>query len=275
MVSDSKNDRFTATGMLPNHPAHKHITTVGQPPAVLARVPLLSNELSTRTVDRLSNAECGMRNAELRPTPHSAIRNPNPESRLASRLCQLHAGIAPYAGVIVASALIVSVGLLYWLVLGPTSKSHDYPNNFWPNNFGQDEFGQDALGQFSLEWPSAESPTIESQPTGGAVTDGIVTDSAVEAWMQATKKSSQQREHTAAVSEAKLPNAPSPGPDLVPAGNRIEPQQDISPSENEIYPTTRYAPFDFAAKQSSDDVTDTRPIVAGRTDINQPHSVPR
>ena len=55
----------------------------------------------------------------------------------SEKLFQVHAQLAPHAGLIVALALIASAGLLYWMIVGPTASSTPGGYDSFSENYEQ------------------------------------------------------------------------------------------------------------------------------------------
>lgn len=111
--------------------------------------------------------------AESPPFTTQQQAKPTAGSDFASQLCRLHSTLAPFAGLIVAIALVMSAGLLYWLVLSPAGKPFEY----------QDAIEQETLGQFSTGWPVAEPPAAAP-----SAETAEVSDEAVAAWLSSTQR---------------------------------------------------------------------------------------
>ncbi|MCG8450448.1 MAG: hypothetical protein MI725_12840 [Pirellulales bacterium] len=85
-----------------------------------------------------------------------------PVARVSSSpLLQLHARLAPHAGLIVALALIASAGLLYWLIVGPTQIPLDYY-----------DMGPEGIGQTTVEWPAQTATT--AWPADASFSPGLL-----------------------------------------------------------------------------------------------------
>jgi len=107
--------------------------------------------------------------ADRVPSCHASA-SPTPPAHWVSRLCKFHASIAPYAGMIVALALLASAGLLYWLVMGPVLNSSD----------PQQQIGQDMPGPHSPEYEVdfANGPVWSVSGPQSAATKETATESA-------------------------------------------------------------------------------------------------
>lgn len=109
--------------------------------------------------------------AEAPPTARTSSPKPKPRSRssqarpltVSEKLFELHNQISPYAGLIVALALIASAGLLYWLSVGPTQLPTPHFDNFGvesPNEgLGYDSHSlpEQYVPQFTAELPKLET----------------------------------------------------------------------------------------------------------------------
>ena len=87
---------------------------------------------------------------------------PSQQANWGSRLCQFHAEFAPFAGVIVALALMASAGLLYWLIVGPSSAPDDFRNVFQEEAVGTTASKLPPLAPHEI--PSSNRSSSESSP---------------------------------------------------------------------------------------------------------------
>jgi len=78
-----------------------------------------------------------------------------------SPFLQLHAHLAPYAGLWVALALIASAGLLYWLLVGPTQTPLDY-QEVGPETIGWTTMNEPAP-VLPVAAPAAAAPRLPSE----------------------------------------------------------------------------------------------------------------
>lgn len=114
------------------------------------------------------------------PQPTTAVRAPEsipestyPKSRISesrrrrqtSPLLKLHTQLAPFAGLIVAMALIASAGLMYWMFLGPAQIPTDY-YNYPTDSFGQNEVPIPEFSDIAPPMPTfaVEEPSLVDQP---------------------------------------------------------------------------------------------------------------
>jgi len=114
---------------------------------------------------------------QYQPLQHQPPQHKPTESRttvaqptsLGEKLFQLHAQLAPHAGLIVAMALIASAGLLYWMIVGPVHvplpnfQNPDY--KMQPEGFG---VTSDYLPEYTapVETANVEQPSepVSSSP---------------------------------------------------------------------------------------------------------------
>ncbi len=99
--------------------------------------------------------------------PITTFRQQSPASEPSTLLFTLHSQLAPFAGAIVALALIASAGLLYWMIVSPNRVSLDFPEE------GQVGFEASSpeLPKFVPELPSFASRTIGAPASETAAFD--------------------------------------------------------------------------------------------------------
>lgn len=119
----------------------------------------------------------------------------------ASRIYRLHAAVAPFAGVIVAVALVLSAGLLYWLALSPPRHTVDHddltvpPLEVWNHQTAaseQESVGDAPLATFAQSppreigrtaapaWATGSATPVYGDATGTAATDPPATTPSAE-----------------------------------------------------------------------------------------------
>lgn len=112
--------------------------------------------------------------SKLADAPKSAAaRSPSPKPKtrssrsqpvtMSEKLFELHNQISPYAGLIVALALIASAGLLYWLSVGPAQLPTPHYDSFGTEaaneglGYHSDPLPQEYIPQFTAELPKPEA----------------------------------------------------------------------------------------------------------------------
>jgi len=148
-----------------------------------------------------------------------------------SRLCEIHATMAPYAGLIVTFALFMSAGLLYWLVFGPFSNA----------NLPQEPMmGRERVGQHSSD-PNihiTEAPDWSAPKPQSDVTE---------------KKPVISKEKTA--QSVLWQHNPIPGT--------------VAVDEKRDYPKTHYERYDFDSSESGAQDPHHRHKIASGSERNQ------
>ncbi|MEO2046090.1 MAG: hypothetical protein ABGX16_05895 [Pirellulales bacterium] len=131
----------------------------------------------TEPQEILGLSDLSERDAERESHPglhQAATPTISTESGWLSRICELHETMSPYAGLIVAFALFMSAGLLYWLVLGP----------FTNTNHPQEPTGMGTIGQFSSGPATTASapvgPVPRSQPVITEEEPGVTEEKAAQ-----------------------------------------------------------------------------------------------
>jgi hypothetical protein len=182
-------------------------------------------------------------------TPREAVAPPHRPAfvteklTVASRLFQLHAALAPHAGLATTAALVAAVAVLSWLTFGPrpvsspANKSVHTP--LWPE--------QEAAAPLTLNRPARLSPTEDlSQfswsarllPKAVPATDA----SAPVAPLAHQDNSSAEKPEQPATPESTLPKPTEAGDNApVAAAPASELAPSTTPTPEPPYPTTPYA----------------------------------
>ena len=170
----------------------------------------------------------------------TAVRS-NKQSTLSARLFQLHAQVAPHAGLIVALALIASAGVVYWMIVGPAQPplpQYEYGT----------EFPDEALGSISGYTPEfvAEAP----QPV--AASAPVASSPADDQWEKVELSNPS-------------PDEPTRG-EVDPAG----PQPVVEPTKLQELPTADDSPFPQTDTPNALDFSKVQPIQTSPTSSNSP-----
>ncbi len=90
---------------------------------------------------------------------------------LAAGLFQIHSHMAPYAGAVVALALVASAGLLYWMIVSPDRVPFEAPP------IGSQSFGSQSFeGSESFETSAVGLPEFVPQPKATSVEETAADD---------------------------------------------------------------------------------------------------
>jgi len=155
------------------------VRTLSRRPIVLARLPHVGAELRVESQEpRVESQEDNSPSAALQhgyspesqtrshrqkehvtglreSSPRKMVRTPSPPTGLSSTLFSLHTQLAPFAGAIVALALVASAGLLYWMIVSPSRMTTDFHEAFQ----GGFEASTAELPKFAPQLPSFTSQT--------------------------------------------------------------------------------------------------------------------
>jgi len=194
-----------------------------------------------------------------------AASRPSPfASAWGDRLFRAHEALAPLAGLIVTLALVVSGGLLYWLVLGPPrigsevdgeplSDLAEIPwqwssaGSVGPTDEGRAVARRASDAKFSINAgppsaidfsSSAPAPLGEGNVDEGNADPGVPTPPAVEASQPADARGSAADAVAVGTARASVP----------PAGGLSACDDELSPVTVELpgeYPSTPYPPYNF------------------------------
>jgi hypothetical protein len=180
--------------------------------------------------------------SEVVAPPHGTAFLPE-KFTLAARLFQLHAALAPHAGLATTAALIAAVAVLSWLTFGPRSISSaankSAQTRLWPD--------QEAATPLTLNQPAALSPTEDlSQfswsarllPKAVPATDASVPT----APLAHQDNSSAEKLEQPATPESALPKPTEAGDNTpVAAAPTSELAPSTTPTPEPPYPSTPYA----------------------------------
>lgn len=177
---------------------------------------------------------------------HAGVAAEKTES-WADRLCQLQASAAPYAGLIVTLALIVSAGLLYWLVLGPTSAA--LPTQEVPNE-------QLTGGMWDWESTTSSAPAAQASVArdSGAYPYDAFTINALPSEAPASPAGSAPPAEAATAASDSVAAVSSP-PAVVVDSNQDAPSAD--PVAASPYPSTPYPAYEFYPRGFAPDMAVT------------------
>ncbi len=119
---------------------HRHVAI--ETPSAPRREP--TDEISRSSHSRSHSSEVTRERSHAR----QSVKSPGQTSRSTSKangLCKLHSQVAPYSGAIVALALLLSAGLLYWMTVAPNRE----PADFRSTNYGSFEASTADLPSFT------------------------------------------------------------------------------------------------------------------------------
>ena len=144
---------------------HRHVAS-NAPPAPKGPSKQTRSERSSRSVAKSHASQSHRkRSRSTRPTPSPGQTVlPAPE---ANGLYKLHSQIAPYAGVIVALALLLSAGLLYWIIAAPNRM----PTDSRDKDFESFEANSQELPNFAPSLPSPSSDDFSIDESEALVED--------------------------------------------------------------------------------------------------------
>jgi len=231
--------------------------TLGRRPIVLARLPYVGARVESRE-PRVESQEVAPP-ARLPPPPsfepksrESRPIKTSPQQRqptgLSATLFTLHSQLAPFAGAIVALALIASAGLLYWMMVNPGRMSTDF------RDAAQEGFEASTarLPQFAPQLPSFASRTKETTAFEMPRWDfdeemAESSSSPLETSLEETLALQLQEKELVVTLKPAAEPPTEPTPVNAPGQTVNIPEPTASPAEGPAFPTTnRPTALDFA-----------------------------